>query len=313
MGRRVRGCRTLRIAALALAALLGGCSITSTREAPVADRSTPPKPAATPAPSPPPAAAPPAAAAARAPTPKAPSADGTYRVQAGDTLSSIAAAFGRDIKDLVRWNGIDDPSRIRAGQVLRVAPPSAESAAAMPVTPTPPATTRPLEAPAAAPGAATPPAASPAAPADTAPAPGAVASIPDSKPTPPAAPSAAPAADWSWPANGRVIDKFDEKRNKGIGIAGKEGDPVVASADGQVVYSGSGLRGYGNLVILKHNDDFISAYAHNRQILVKQGQTVKRGQRIAEIGRSDANEPKLHFEIRRQGKPVDPLAYLPPR
>jgi lipoprotein NlpD len=110
-----------------------------------------------------------------------------------------------------------------------------------------------------------------------------------------------------------VIDKFDEKRNKGIAIAGKEGDPVVASADGQVVYSGSGLRGYGNLVILKHNDDFISAYAHNRQILVKQGQMVKRGQRIAEVGRSDTTQPKLHFEIRRQGKPVDPLAYLPPR
>jgi len=122
-----------------------------------------------------------------------------------------------------------------------------------------------------------------------------------------------PASDWIWPVNGRVIDKFDEKRNKGIGIAGKEGDPVVASADGQVVYSGSGLRGYGNLVILKHNDDFISAYAHNRQILVKQGQMVKRGQRIAEVGRSDTTQPKLHFEIRRQGKPVDPLAYLPPR
>jgi len=110
-----------------------------------------------------------------------------------------------------------------------------------------------------------------------------------------------------------VTDKFDEKRNKGIGIAAREGDPVVASADGQVVYSGSGLRGYGNLVILKHNDDFISAYAHNRQILVKQGQMVKKGQRIAEVGKTDASQPKLHFEIRRQGKPVDPLAYLPPR
>jgi lipoprotein NlpD len=232
-----------------------------------------------------------------------------YIVQPGDTLFSIAAAFGRDVKDLARWNNIDDPAVLRIGQSLRVAPPGNEAAAAvLPVTPTAPATTRPLDgtsgpAP-AAPAATSPPAA--AAPAPTTPGP--LAAIPESKPPP-----ATPASDWIWPVNGRVIDKFDEKRNKGIGIAGKEGDPVVASADGQVVYSGSGLRGYGNLVILKHSDDFISAYAHNRQILVKQGQMVKRGQRIAEVGRTEATQPKLHFEIRRQGKPVDPLAYLPPR
>jgi lipoprotein NlpD len=231
-----------------------------------------------------------------------PAADGTYTVQPGDTLLSIAAAFGRDVRDLARWNSIDDPSRIRVGQTLRVVPPSGDRAAALPVTPTTPALTKPLEGPAA------PPAGTAAAPAEPPAAPGPVASIPETKPAAPA-----PTADWIWPVNGKVTDKFDEKRNKGIGIAGKEGDPVVASADGQVVYSGSGLRGYGNLVILKHNDDFISAYAHNRQILVKQGQMVKRGQRIAEVGKSDATQPKLHFEIRRQGKPVDPLAYLPPR
>ncbi|MCK6428808.1 MAG: peptidoglycan DD-metalloendopeptidase family protein, partial [Burkholderiaceae bacterium] len=118
---------------------------------------------------------------------------------------------------------------------------------------------------------------------------------------------------WQWPAAGSVIATFDEARNKGIGIAGKEGDPVLAASDGQVVYSGSGLRGYGNLVIIKHTDDFISAYAHNRQILVKQGQTVKRGQRIAELGKTDSSVPKLHFEIRQRGKPVDPLKYLPSR
>ena len=287
---------------LVLALLLAGCTTTSTREAPVTDRSTRPPPSAAPAPP----AAPPAAA--KPAVPRAPSADGTYRVQPGDTLTSIAAAFGRDVKELARWNGIDDPSRIRVGQILRVLPPGAEAAAALPVTPTSPPTTRPLEGSASVP-AATPSVAVPSMPAEPAAAPGVVAAVPESKPAPPPAPT----ADWIWPANGRVIDKFDEKRNKGIGIAGKEGDPVVASADGQVVYSGSGLRGYGNLVILKHNDDFISAYAHNRQILVKQGQTVKRGQRIAEVGRSDTAEPKLHFEIRRQGKPVDPLAYLPPR
>jgi lipoprotein NlpD len=289
--------------ACVLAVLLGGCTITSTREAPVTDRSAPP---AQPAPS----APPPAGATPKPSTTRVPAADGTYKVQPGDTLRSIAAAFGRDVKDLARWNNIDDPSRIRVGQTLRVVPPGTETAAALPVTPTGPATTRPLEATAGSPGTTAPPAAAPA-PASSpqaAPTPGPVAAIPESKPQPGASTS-----DWIWPVNGRVIDKFDEKRNKGIGIAGKEGDPVVASADGTVVYSGSGLRGYGNLVILKHSDDFISAYAHNRQILVKQGQTVKRGQRIAEVGRSDATEPKLHFEIRRQGKPVDPLAYLPPR
>jgi lipoprotein NlpD len=288
-------------AALGLCALLGACTVTGTREAPVTDRSTPPpKPAAVP-----PAVAAPAPAAPAAPVPgRVAGRDGTYTVQAGDTLNSIANSFGRDARELARWNGIDDPSRIRAGQVLRVVPPAGESVAVLPVTPTSPATTRPLDAPGPAPGAGpAPPAAT-----DQATVPGPVASIPETKPAP-----AAPAADWIWPASGKVVDRFDEKRNKGISIAGKEGDPVVASADGTVVYSGSGLRGYGNLVILKHNDDFISAYAHNKQILVKQGQAVKRGQRIAEVGRTDTNEPKLHFEIRRQGKPVDPLAYLPPR
>ena len=281
------------VAALVAAVLVGGCTVTSTREAPVAERSAPPaqKPAAPPV----------TAAPARPSAPRTPAADGMYTVQPGDTLFSIAAAFGREVKDLARWNNIDDPSRIRVGQSLRVAPPAGETAAALPVTPTAPAVTKPLEGPAAPPGPAVGPT-EPSAPT------GPVASIPEAKPAAPA-----PAADWIWPVNGKVTDRFDEKRNKGIGIAAKEGDPVVASADGQVVYSGSGLRGYGNLVILKHNDDFISAYAHNRQILVKQGQTVKKGQRIAEVGKTDTTQPKLHFEIRRQGKPVDPLAYLPPR
>jgi lipoprotein NlpD len=286
-------------ASLVLVVLLSACTVTSTREAPVAERSMPPAQK--------PAAPPPAAAAAKPAGPRVPAADGTYIVQPGDTLISIAAAFGRDVKDLARWNSIDDPSRIRVGQSLRVVPPSSEAAAVLPVTPTAPAVTKPLEGP-TAPGTTAPPATVPAPATEQSAAPGPVASIPETKP-----PLAAPTADWIWPVNGKVIDKFDDKRNKGIGIAAKEGDPVVASADGQVVYSGSGLRGYGNLVILKHNDDFISAYAHNRQILVKQGQMVKRGQRIAEVGKSDTTQPKLHFEIRRQGKPVDPLAYLPPR
>jgi lipoprotein NlpD len=291
---------SLRSALPLLAALLTGCTITATREAPVTDRSPPPQQQQQQQV----AIAPPAAPVAP-PSPRVAAADGTYMVQPGDTLFSIAAAFGRDVKDLARWNNLDDPTVIRVGQSLRVVPPSAESVAVLPVAPTTPAAPRPLDG-ARAPGAAPPAAGAPSA--ETATAPGPMAAIPETRPSAPA-----PSADWIWPVNGRVIDRFDEKRNKGIGIAGKEGDPVVASADGQVVYSGSGLRGYGNLVILKHSDDFISAYAHNRQILVKQGQMVKRGQRIAEVGSSEADQPKLHFEIRRQGKPVDPLAYLPPR
>lgn len=118
--------------------------------------------------------------------------------------------------------------------------------------------------------------------------------------------------DWAWPATGRVVEKF-EGNNKGLGIAGRTGEPVLAAGDGRVVYSGSGLRGYGQLVIIKHNDTFISAYAHNSRILVKEGQQVTKGQKIAEMGSSDADRTKLHFEIRRAGKPVDPLAHLPER
>jgi len=140
--------------------------------------------------------------------------------------------------------------------------------------------------------------------------------------TPPA-PSPAPAEtaagdgdedlDWVWPARGKLVTAFSDTANlKGIDIAGSTGAPVVASAAGKVVYAGSGLRGYGKLVIIKHNSKFLSAYAHNREILVKEGQQVARGQKIAEMGSSDAEQVKLHFEIRRLGKPMDPLKYLPP-
>ena len=119
--------------------------------------------------------------------------------------------------------------------------------------------------------------------------------------------------DWLWPASGKIITGFSDTGNlKGIDIAGKAGQPVVASAAGKVVYAGTGLRGYGKLVIVKHNNTFLSAYAHNRDLLVKEGQQVTRGQKIAEMGNTDSDEVKLHFEIRRLGKPVDPLKYLPP-
>lgn len=119
--------------------------------------------------------------------------------------------------------------------------------------------------------------------------------------------------DWVWPSKGRVVGTFSETANlKGIDIAGSAGQPVVASAGGTVVYAGTGLRGYGKLIIIKHNRTFLSAYAHNREILVKEGQTVAKGQKIAEMGNTDASEVKLHFEIRRLGKPMDPIRYLPP-
>ncbi len=136
---------------------------------------------------------------------------------------------------------------------------------------------------------------------------------------PPVSPAAAPAGEedlpWGWPTAGAgtIVAGFDEQRNKGLDIAGKAGDPVLASADGRVVYAGAGLRGYGNLIILKHNNTYLSAYAHNQTLLVKEDQTVRKGQKIAEMGSSDADRVKLHFEIRRQGKPVDPARYLPAR
>ena len=132
------------------------------------------------------------------------------------------------------------------------------------------------------------------------------------KPAPPPA-DGDEKVDWVWPAKGKIVTGFSEAASlKGIDIAGASGQPVAASAGGKVVYAGTGLRGYGKLIIIKHNGTFLSAYAHNKEILVKEGQQVTRGQKIAEMGNTDADQVKLHFEIRRQGKPVDPLRYLPP-
>ena len=289
-------------------AALAACTTTSLREAPIVDRSE--RRAAPPAAE---ATAPAGAGAREAP-------DGNYLVQRGDTLFSIALAFGQDYRDLARWNNLDDPAKLQVGQTLRVAPPTdaagAATVAAVPVAPIAAPEVRSLDTPLPAVGGPTPPAPVSAAP----PAAAAAAAPPavTSAPAPPAPSPVLPAAidsglSWSWPAAGKVVDAFDESRNKGIGIAGKEGEPVLAAGDGQVVYKGNALRGYGNLVIIKHSDDFVSAYAHNRQILVEHGDSVKRGQRIAEMGKSDADMPKLHFEIRRQGKPVDPLKLLPAR
>lgn len=226
---------------------------------------------------------------------------GYYTVKAGDTLIRIGLENGQGWKDIARWNNLDNANLIEVGQVLRVAPPSATAATETGVVARPVASSAVVPASAAS----TPKPASSAAVAVPAPIPA---------PTPAAA--AASSEDdvpFIWPASGTLLAGFDEARNKGYDISGKAGDPVLAAADGRVVYAGAGLRGYGNLVILKHNNTFLTAYAHNQALLVKEDQTVRRGQKIAEMGSTDADRVKLHFEIRRQGKPVDPVRYLPAR
>ena len=222
---------------------------------------------------------------------------GYYTVRPGDTLMRIALESGQSWRDLATWNGLVNPNVIEVGQVLRVVPPVAPVAPAVAAVEAGTATRavsgssvqgRPLE-----------PSAS------SSPAPATAAGTP--------APAASEEVSFIWPARGQLVDNFDEARYKGVGIAGRVGDPVLASADGRVVYAGAGLRGYGNLVILKHNNTYLTAYAHNQAILVKEDQTVRQGQKIAEMGSSDADRVKLHFEVRRQGKPVDPLKHLPAR
>ena len=236
---------------------------------------------------------------------------GYYTVKPGDTMIRIGLDNGQNWRDIVRWNNLENPNLIEVGQVLRVLAPGTDAFAVVtrPVTPGSTMVAAPLG---AASGAASRPASAPQA----------VAGLPTPALAPPAPPVAVnpaptPTGDenvsWIWPAEGSLLAGFDEAKNKGLDIAGKVGDAVVASADGRVVYAGAGLRGYGNLVILKHNNTFLTAYAHNRSLLVKEDQAVKKGQKIAEMGNSDADGVKLHFEIRRQGKPVDPARYLPPR
>lgn len=209
---------------------------------------------------------------------------GYYTVQRGETLTRIGLEHGQSRRDLARWNNLSNPDLIEVGQVLRIAPPGAAVEATGVVV-------RPITVG------------------------GEVSTA--VKPAPAAPPVTAAIADeglgFIWPSNGSLIGGFDEVKNKGLDFAGKAGDPVLASADGQVVYAGAGLRGYGNLIILKHNNTFLTAYAHNQKLLVKEDQKVRKGEKIAEMGSTDADRVKLHFEVRRQGKPVDPAKFLPAR
>jgi len=320
------------LVAVLACALLAACA--TPNRAPVVERTVTRSPAAKPV-------APPAAQKPE-----------TYTVKRGDTLYSIALDNGLDYRELASWNNISDPAALKPGAVLRLRPAAAQQQAqaevraqaqpeagvqVQPIVAPGAVEARPLggdqRAAPASPGATVEPR---AAAAET-PRPELLKTAPKAmklpyseenlalmlRLSPPevkaeaaaSQPNAAPESDgvdWMWPASGRVLSGFSKGTNKGVDILGKVGDPVHASASGRVLYSGT-MRGYGKLVIIKHNDTYLSAYAHNSNVLVKEGQSVAKGQKIAEIGNSDSPQVKLHFEIRRQGEPVDPLKFLPER
>jgi lipoprotein NlpD len=280
----------------AAAAIAAGCA-TQRAPAPVVDGRA--KPAA--------------ARSAATPAPLRPrSAADVYTVKRGDTLYSIAQDHGVDQREVAQWNGLDDPTRLSVGQQLRVRPPLASASA-------PVAVVEPERSAAAQVGTARILGRVESRPLDTLP------PLPARAPAKPelarmeaparveleksAAPS--PTSQFIWPVKGKVLAEFAEPRRKGIDIDGKPGDPIVASAPGHVTYIGSGIPGMGKLVVLKHDNGFITVYAHNRNILVKEKQAVARGQKIAELGSTDSERPKLHFQIRKGAAAVDPLLYLP--
>jgi len=248
-----------------------------------------------------------------------------YTVRRGDTLFSIALDHGLDYRELAEWNGITDPAVISAGQSLRLRPPASAATIAplrsapdvegrpiagtqetappgqLPMKTGPKAVREPYTERAYAQLARAEPGQAPAR--RSAPAPS------SKRPT---SQGETGAISWTWPATGKVVSTFNEgAKFKGISIAGKMGQPVTASAAGKVIFSGTGIRGLGKLIIIKHNDAFLSVYAHNSELLVKEDQTVAQGQKIAEMGKSETDRVMLHFEIRRFGKPVDPLKLLP--
>jgi lipoprotein NlpD len=313
-----------RAAAIVAIQLAAGCA--ARRPAPVVERATPAPPAVVDLP--PPAAA---EAPAEKPTP-------THMVKRGETLASIALQYGLDYRELAAWNNIVNPNRLETGRVLVLvapagsAPPPVATPLTTPlVTAGPPIEAHPLANTQTAkvePRASKVPysdralaqmnaAESGASPlAAEAPAPFAVPPTPTAPPTPaPREPEKASGTDredvdWTWPVKGRVLAPFSEA-TKGMDIGGRKGAPVLAAASGRVIYADAGVRGYGKLIIIKHNDTWVSAYAHNDNIVVKEQQDVRKGQKIAEMGSSDTDQVKLHFEVRRQGKPVDPARVLP--
>ena len=301
---------TSRLLLMVLLPVFAGCA--SHAPAPVEDRGAAPGAAK-------PAAVPVVAAVDARP--------GFYTVKKGDTLYSIALDNGQDYKDVAAWNNLENPNLIKVGQQLRVTPPDngAPVAVTKPVTSSGPVEVKP--APAGSntetlkrepKGGKQPYSDEALAKARQGEAGGPVENKPAEAKPAEVKPAEKPAlagdeVDWMWPASGKPMTPFVEGSSKGVDIAGKAGDPVVAAASGVVSYAGAGLRGYGNLVVLRHNATYLSVYAHNSKILVKEKQAVTKGQKIAEMGSSDAESPRVHFEIRRQGKPADPQKFLPPR
>ncbi|THF65756.1 LysM peptidoglycan-binding domain-containing protein [Pseudothauera nasutitermitis] len=299
----------LRVAALCVAAgLLAGCA--GKTAAPVRDVTQAPPPESVTA------------------QPVVEDAHAFHTVSPGETLLAISRQYGHSVADLVAWNGLTNPNQIQVGQQLRVSPPGGAVAEVVAI----PDSTELRPLPGAADVAGTPVLQEPKggrqpysdeAWARTQGHPAPVASAPPSVPAPQQvpAPDAATAGQWAWPvASGNVLLGFEQPKgengkllNKGLDIGGTPGTPVLASAPGTVMYAGSGLRGFGKLVIIRHESDYQTVYAHNQQLLVKEGDTVTRGQKIAELGSTDADRPMLHFEIRRQGRPLDPMKYLPAR
>lgn len=264
-------------------------------------------------------------------------ARGNYLVKKGDTLYRIALEHGQNYRDIVAWNNLTNANDIKVDQILRVLPPESNSGGAQTGSVSPSGVevrTLSSSGPAAAANAGN--AANKTMPrgdkraysdgtlaemqkTESAAAAVAVASVAKPIEAKTVEKTVEPVTGdedgvaWMWPASGKVIATFDDGKSKGIDIAGKLGQHVVAAGSGKVMYAGSGIRGYGNLVIVKHTSSLLSAYAHNKSILVKEGESVSKGQKIAEMGNSDADAVKLHFEIRQQGKPVDPSRFLPNR
>lgn len=215
-----------------------------------------------------------------------PVSEGFYRVQSGDTLNKIARANGQSVSNLVRWNRMSNPNQIHVGQVLRLTPPSADGSAGNASTTT---------------GSKTTPARTSSTSSTQASSSTSAARAPTRK------------INMVWPAEGNITRQFGQARSNGITIANSPGTPVVAVAAGTVAYAGDSLRGYGNMLIIRHASGFLSVYAHNRKLLVKEGASVKQGQTIAEMGQTEAAQPSLYFEVRQDGKVVDPRPLLPRR
>ncbi|MBC7701397.1 peptidoglycan DD-metalloendopeptidase family protein [Aquabacterium sp.] len=291
------------LASVAVVLSLVGCA-THNQRAPVEDRSRSGGSSA-------------ASGGANAPARALPGAEnagkpGYYTVKPNDTLIRISLETGQNWRDLAAWNNLVDPNRIEVDQVLRVVAPEAMASGASSTKPiaSPNIQARVIDpkAPSSAASGVKPGASGATAAASQAASAAETAKEPAAK-----EPREADEPNWQWPANGPVLGGFEEGKRKGLVIGGKAGDAVFAAADGRVVYAGSGLRGYGNLVIIKHNAEYLTAYAHNQTLLVKEDQAVRKGQKIAEMGSTDAERVQLHFEIRKQGKPVDPARQLPTR